>query len=617
MRSLPRKVNIDKALATTGFLSVFVALIVIARTPLATGYELSIYYAYPAYFWFLFIASTACGIGILLHQAFAAQKSRWWLAGLLLVIFSNSVFLGLPFFRGYAFFPAGDAMNHVGRMKDIMATGHIGQENFYPLIHLLGVSLLNITGLSYAAVTNLLFVFFTMIYLLNVYLLATVVANHRGQIILITAFASPLVFSYLHTLVHPSTMSIFMVPLLLYFYHRRQKVRSEQAATIMISLLLALVIAFFHVVTAIFAIASILTLNLSGVLYRRIVRHKEIAPQGSTITVKDYIIPITSLVAFLIWLLPHPVIMWRLGAVRYFLLYGTHTPLFTKQMEMLGMAGITAAQTIELFIARYGAIFMYGIIAGIAVLIVLRMSLSRKAPPEPMHFNYAVLFVVGLSASVVSLFGYTGEYDPVRISRFFLILAPIVSGLVLYDFITRQQPFHLDRLKMGRKVLIAITVILIIVAGVLSIFNAYDSPWVVRRNIQVSHMEIAGTAWFGNHRDRSTVVAMRWPTHLRQFEDFNFGLESRPFPRASVDPEPIPSHFGYDQSTSIAESYEFQDRYLLTCQGGVIFPMVLPESARHKVSQYTEEDFARLSADSTAAELYANGEFQVWRVYGG
>ncbi len=615
LRSLLRKVNIDKALATTGFLSVFVALIVISRTPPATGYELSIYYAYPAYFGFLIIASSACGIGILLHQAFAAQKSNWWLAGLCLVIFSNSVFLGLPFFRGYAFFPHGDTMSHVGMMKDIVATGHIGETNFYPVVHLLGVSLRDITGLGYAAVTNLLFVFFSMVYLFNIYLLASVVANHRGQALLITAFACPLIFSYLHGGVFPSILSIFMLPLLLYFYHRRQKIPSEQVATILLLILLTLLITACHPVTAIFAIGAVLALNLGRVLYGRIARRKGLVPQTSRGTVKDYIAPLTSLAIFLIWILPNPLILKRLGQILNFLTGSGIMPPFVRLEETLGQAGLTTYQTIELFIFRYGAIFMYGIIAGIAVLIVLRMSLSRKARTDPLHFSYAVLFVVGLGASVLSLFGYTGETGPERISRFFLIVAPVVSGLVLYDLITKQRPSNSGSLTPGRKPLIAITVILILVAVVLSTFNAYNSPRVMKTNAQVTRMEIAGPAWFGSHRVKSIAIATA-RLALGRYDDFNFGIESATFPRAKRYPPPIPSHFGYDKNSSIAETFDFQDSYLLTSERSRMSGMHVPANVRPRVPQYTEDDFARLRADPAASQIYANSEFEVWLVYG-
>jgi len=69
-------VRIDKLLSIAAFIFITSALYIIAITPPATGYELSIYSAYPSYFWFFIIASSACGIGILIHQAFAEEKSN-------------------------------------------------------------------------------------------------------------------------------------------------------------------------------------------------------------------------------------------------------------------------------------------------------------------------------------------------------------------------------------------------------------------------------------------------------------------------------------------------------------------------------------------------------------
>ena len=616
MGAILREANKAKLLAAAGFGAVFAALIIIARTPPATGYELSIYYAYPGFLWFLFIAGSACGIGILIHRAFSADKSRWWLAGLLLVIFSNSVFLGLPLFREYGFYPTGDSMIHIGYMKDIMATGYIGAGNFYPLIHVLGVNILDITGISYAAVTNLLFVFFTMMYLLNAYLLATIVASRRGQALLITAFASPLVFSYLHPIVHPATMSTFMVPLLLYFYHRRRVFPAEHRVPIAISVFLAVMLAFFHPITTIFVIGVFLALNLSRSLYRRMYRREGLAPPSNVVTVWDYAVPIVGLVGFIGVYFSHPFIVGRLRAVSEFFVYGMRTSVFDHRIGLLETAGITTAEAIELLTARYGAVLLYGLVGGIALLIVLRMVLSRKAPPDPLRFSYAAVFVFAVAASVFSLFGYTGEHEPERVARFFLIIAPFISGLVLYDLIVARHRFNLGRLQPGRNTLIGIVTICIVIASILSILNPYGSPRVVTQNFQVTRMEIVGTAWFSEHQNRDINAALRWPPHFRYYENFNFGVESRPFPGTRLDPQPIPSHFGYDEVNSIAEFYEFQHRYLLIPRVAVLFPMVLPEAARNQVPQYTAEAFAKLRADPAVAQIYANGEFEVWRVWG-
>jgi len=243
----------------------------------------------------------------------------------------------------------------------------------------------------------------------------------------------------------------------------------------------------------------------------------------------------------------------------------------------------------------------------------VRSILSRRSLPDPYHFSYAALFVVGVGASVFSLFGFTGEQSPLRISRFFLIVAPVISGFVFYDLITKRHLFRWSRLKPTRKALIAAIVLAVLAAAILSIFNVYHSPWVMNHNLQVSQMNIVGAEWFSNHQDRNVVTATRLGgVGLRRLEHFHFGRA-----RATLATEAIPSHFGYKEFASISETFDFQDRYLLISEAGRVFAMMLPENARHMTAEDTEDDFARLRADPAAAQIYGNGDFEVWRVYGG
>jgi hypothetical protein len=565
--------RIIKIIAIIAFILITLALTIIAKTPPVSGYELTIYDAYPSYFWYFICISISGGILILMHQAFAEQKSNWWLMGLCIVIFSNAIFLGLPFFRGYAIYPLGDALSHLGWMKDIITTGHIGKYNFYPIVHLLGVSILEITELSRGAVTNLLFVFWSIMYLLNTYLLGTMVANRRGQALLITAFACPLVFSALHTVIHPSLLSLFMIPLMLYFYHRREKLQSGKIEGTIVLILLAFAITYTHPVTCLFAIALFLAFIPSGILYKQIATRKQFALQR------------------------------------------------TINIGKLTEAELSALQTIELFIYSFGAIVLYLLISVIAVIIVLKWSLSKKAELESMDYTYAIQFIVALLVSAFSLFAFTGEFSPIRVSRFFLLMAPIISGLVIYRFIDNtdkasQQTLNTNRLRCKRGMFICITTVLILTVVILSIFNVYGSPRVVRLNWQVSAMQVVGAEWFSNYHDNDVVTATAGVV-VSRFEDLTFGREYPSTDRAKLDREPIPSHFGYDGNGSVAETFDFGDRYLLTCEMGRVSINAAPESARPMARQYTEDDFAKLMADPAVAQIYANGEFEVWRVYRG
>ena len=639
MKSILSKANIDKLLATTGFVFVLAASIVIATTAPATGYELSIYYAYPAYFWLLIIASSACGIGILIRQAFAAQKSNWWLAGLCLVISSTSIFLGLSFFRGYAFFPFGDAMTHIGYMKDIMTTGHLGAGNFYPVVHILGVDLMTITGLSQATFTNLLFVFFSVLYLLNMYLLATTLASRRGQILLITALACPLIFSFFHVCIHPNMLSIFTFPLLLYFYHRAVNSPANKAQNIALLFLVALLMTFFHPITALFAIAVLLVFALASYLHRKLApaANPGSQPRISKNSTKIALITaVVMIVFFSSWYLSFPSINKNLGYVYRWIAYeitsqviGPTEPgpiqppvqqsLFQSLIQTLSKAETTLTQTLGLFIARYGAVFIYLLLALTLSIMTLRKVLVRKFKRKslpPLEFAYSIQFLAALLISAYMLFTYAVEYNEIRIARFPLFMATILGGLVIYGFIRTDstQRVNLDRFKPGGKILAGIITFLILAAGILSIFNVYGSPITVRPNSQVSLMEIAGTGWFSSHRDMSIGIATArvW---LGRFDDFNFGVETRAFPRTAMHPTQIPPHFGYDKNSSVAETFDFNDRYLLTSESGRMWAMVVPEHVRYKAHVYIEDDFARLRIDPAVAQIYANGEFEVWRVY--
>lgn len=610
--------NIDKLLAAIACVFIALALIIIASTPPATGYELSIYDAYPLYFWFLLIAAIGCGIGILLHQAFAEKKSRWWLAGLAAIILANSIFLLLPEFRGYFFVGRGDTPSHLGYIKDVLNTGHIGKSNFYPIEHILSTSLVRVAGVSLENIPSLFFVLFSGVYIVNMYLLARSASNRSGYSLLAIAFASPLIYSFFHANIHPSMLSLFMVPLLLYFYHRREQLSYGKFQNTVLVFLLAFCITFFHPITTLFAIAIFLAFGLGHALYSRLLSHNTPQIGQNGIAGKSFLgISIVMFIAFFTWYFSYSCIQRSFKQVYDWVVYQIGTPLVEVQLELLAYAELTPLQTFELFVNRYGAISLLLLISGIAFISVLRRSLSRKHNLEPMNFIYAIQFVVALFIGATMLFGYFAEYNPVRVARFPLLMGTVLSGLVVYDFIAGnpQNPNKggVSAQRLGLMIAIGLVIMAMVTLGMGSV---YRSPRVCGSNHQVTQMDIVGTEWFGRSKSPDTPVIAYSSGLIRRFEDYNFGAESSPIPRARVAPERLPSHFGYDEHNQVAEALGFQDRYMVIFGLDKMWPMFFPENVRPKICQWTEEDFAKLRADSSAAQIYANGEFEVWRVYG-
>jgi len=586
-----------------------VILCIIAITPPVSGFELTIYNAYPLYFWYLFIVTLTCGIGILIHGALSIHKSKWWIAGLAIVILSNSIILALPYFRGYGFFPQGDAMTHAGMIKDIIVTGHIGPNNFYPVVHIIGVNLLYITGLSITTVINIIIVISYFLYITGVYILAKIISNNHGQALMITAFACPLAFSIAHTLIHPAIVSIFMVPFLIYFNERMNNNDRRLECTISL-IILSFLITFMHPVTCIFVIILLLFASFPRFLYRKFKNRDKDISDDKLPTYGSYLnVPLIMACVFVLWFFSYAQIHSSIHSVWEFLIGNSGESSYNIQINVLSTASITLFQSVKLFIARYGAISIYLIIAGISTVIVLK-DLFKKRKMGQSSVTFSILFLVGLGASIFSFLGFTGENEPWRIDRFALILVPFISGLIIYELVSKRH----FKVKIFRSdIVFGLSIItILVVAGGLSIFNIYGSPGTVMINLEVSQMDIQGTKWFSDNQVKDIIVA-EGNVVLIRFEDYNYGIVTSTNQRATIDKQAIPTHFGYDLNNSIADTYNDESRYLLLCQADKVNILLLPENVRAKAHDYSEnQDYLKLMSDPTVEQVYVNGEFEVW-----
>ena len=514
-------------------------------------------------------------------------------------------------------------MTHIGSIKDIIQTGNIGEENIYPGVHLLGASLLDITKLNVQALANLLFVSWSIVYLLGTYLLATVITSRRGQVLLITAFACPLVFSHFHTTLHPSYYSLFLTPLLLYFIHRAENLQTGQTANILIVIILSLAMVIAHPMTAIFVISILLAFSIAKFIYCYIINRQELSGKNTGIP-GDLTILIMIGAFFSLWYFVANDFLYITGSVvqAYDILFlGLgETPLEEQSGQMIE-SGISIYQLIEVFIHRYSAITIYGIISVIAVALTMITVLRRKAQLEPTHFTYSIVFIIALAITLFSLLAFNLEREIARISRFFLMVAPIISGLVIYEFINRgnRQAVHFLKLKISRTVFVGLITILIVGVCTLSILNIYGSPRTVVWNGQITRMGIDGSVWFLENRNESTQIVTD-NVAVGRFNDFNFGANGQPFDGTDWVPPIVSSHFGHDITSSIFDTLVANtfwntpgpSAYLVTSEFGREEILYHEPSVRRSHNQYIQTDYARLREDTAIAQIYSNNEFEVW-----
>lgn len=575
---------------------------IIVRTPIADGYELSIYDSYPSYFWILLCLGIFTGLIVLINQAFGNNHRYWDLVGFLIILIYNVMILSLPFFRGYRLYPTYDALSHLGEMKNILQVGNIWHDDFYPMIHILGVSLIYFTNIKNEGILEtILFISFYIMYLTTFYILATMIANTRtGQAILMTAFASPLLLSNLHTLIHPALFSLFLLPMLLYFYHRRIIITTNRIECTIILILLILAVTFSHPVTSIFLIILVLSFPISENIYRKLVPNKEMSnlSKSNNIYGSAWNICFIIIMCFYIWYFSFPDILWNIRDV-YLFLMSPGASLFSTQTNTLHSSNISIYHTLTIFINKYGSTMVYIILSVISILILLKRYLYDRINLRLIDFVYAVAFMVSSIFSAYSLFGYTGEFNILRISRFFLFISPLLCGLVIYRSIDMAP-------KNRRNKYIACLITLIMVLVVLNIYNVYSSPRNADINWQGTTAEIAGAEWFTKFEDKQIIISTS-AFKVRNYEDLLLGYYNPAIFEQNFDNNLIPAHFGYEKNDTISKTMGNSERYILLNKADELAFKIFPENAELKNYIFTSNDFIKLNKDPSISSIYENG----------
>mgnify|MGYP001565393818 CR=1 FL=1 len=614
-KSLP---NIDKLASAAAFVFLAVVLVIGSTTPPASGAELSIYGALPWYFWALLIGAFLCGMGILVHQAFATRESHWWLVGLGIVMVSRVVLHSLPPLRGYFIPDRGDSIVHLGHISDILTEGRVGSGNFYPALHLLAATLREIGGFNTEALVSLVPGIFSTLYPLNMYVLASAVAHNRKQALLVTAFASPLILGHSQAALFPQMQSLFVVPLLLYLSHQREKEPLGQALSVIPLLLLGLFITFLHPLTSLFLALVLFTMGRSSVVHYQAGIVPSLTRSRGRADGYFYLGSIVFL-TFFIWYFSFPRFTREITRVIDWLLYQSGGSLAGEYAGFLGQAELTTRQLIEAFLNRYGGIAVYWLLSFLAVVLVLRQIQSRRATLQVASFRYGVQWLVFLPVAIAFLFSSLSESEPYRLSRFPLMVGTVLIGLEAHNLLS-ASPYGLKvKGRLSRALFLAGLMFSLLLATSLSVFNVYDSPRVYATNAQVPEMEFRGIEWFTFHADPRTMVSSSNKDFIRKTQHFLLGAEGNPNYTGSgqIDEAFTPSHFGYDRNETVAETLGFADKYLLTPWMAELTNQGFPENVRAKTRRYMREDLAKLEVDRTAAKVYSNGEYEVWRVYGG
>jgi len=634
--------RIIKVLTICCFVLIVVALFVAWNSP-STGYESSIYKAAPLLVWIFLLFSAACGMGIIVHQVYTKQHetSRLWALGLLLILFSYTAILSMHIIRGYYFWSIGDAATHVGEIKNIISTGHTGIDNFYPVMHVFSAQLSQICGLEPELLAKGLPVFFALIYVAFMYLLAKCLLPSKGAVILATvASLAPLSLrTYLHLVTN--SLGNLLFPMALFLLIKSLTTSSWRWRALFI--LTVFLFPVLHPVPSVALAVVLVTIPLAKFVFQKVARSgRKIFDSG----VKFSLVALAVLFAWEGgWISSFSVtggVAQSLFAESYSIpelsptivepepsitesyprpeLYTLETapapsrihcaaPIFARLIDDLRYAQTYGHSAMKHIFNLFGAVFLYIVLALIALPI-----LWRRIRAQPNLRNLVSLYgpLAGIALLIMALYFTAFGFSPLRLLPEIVLICTIFVGFVLYELVGKARASPRNRFRPIAPVLVAIILIAAFGSGVAKV---YESPWILADNDQATHTEIAGMNWFFDNKNRDVAVCSHCFA-LGRFADFLLNepeqSEREDIPVRIAINYP-PPHFGYHKRAWLGEYYTDDVYLVLGERDRLRYVEVYPKLAKYR---FYPSDFERLEGDPTVDKLYSSGGLDVYYING-
>jgi len=595
-----------KILLNLAFIFIATSLIIITKTPPAKGYELSIYDAYPWYFWFLIIMAIFIGQLILIKNAiFSNKNDKFWIFGFLVILISDIVLLFMPFIRGYSTFGRWDELTHIGHGIDIIKTGHIGELNFYPMDHILVVTLHYMVGAPVNYIINAIASIFSLFYIISFYLLVKQIFERKDEVLFVLAFTSILLISHEHLTFAPSAQSFFLLPFVLYLYFKSRDLTHALEFNFLLIISLFLIV-FFHPMTTLFLILVFLILEFCLFIRKNINKTQgfelpKLPKRGSLNVIS------ISFITFFIWYFSFSAIVNSFRSVLNWLLYESGRPEVKIYSKLIARAHPELSDLLKVIFHTYGQILILGFLSLIFSIYFFKIWKGNKNKAKQGLKFYHIFFSIGsLVFIVLSVIFFFNDFiiGFGRVSKYTLFFSSVLVGLGFYNLIKRSE------LSFNRRCFGSILLCIVLISLLyFSTFNLYWSPIVKKENQQVSNAEIEGMRWFFDYRDRNLLI-QELGLSQKRFHDAIYGIEvSKKNIRYGINAHP-PDHFDYGNKTLLDNSYGKSCYLLVSYLGRIIYPEIYPEY--EKFWRFTPNDFKVLESDITISKIYNNRNLNVY-----
>ncbi|MGA2933753.1 MAG: hypothetical protein ABSD81_01195 [Methanomicrobiales archaeon] len=588
--------RICRLLTLFGFVLILLCLLIILLAPPISGYEFSLYDAYPWIFWLFIIIAIFSGQSILLLSAFHSEKTKNnWIFGFVLIFTADFILLSLPLMRGYFINGSGDVLTHIGYMRDIITNSNLGS-NYYPLDHIFGIILQYFTNLSIEQITYVIPLYFSSFYLIAWIPLAKVISKSREVFFLTLIFGSLLCFGNNFMAFAPFCQILLFFPFFLYLIFRMISPfisKSFHFAILLTTVLLAL----FHPLVAVLAMILLAIL----IIYKDL-KGKELSFQFSPFFLFFiFVLLFLSWSSYLYTLIKtvNPIIQSILGN-------GGMTSEFTRQMSYLEY-GIDPFLLIRHVFYTYGIQIIIGILFFMALFWIFTTYRNQNKDEKKrwqimqiIVYSYFILFFLAIAMLFVNgSFGFIRIYNFAVVFSFFIIagwFAYIISDI---QYVTLKKMLH-----------ILFIIGIIMALTYLSVFTLYLSPLTRNSNQQVTESDYKGMGTFFSFRDEALKI-FELGLSQKRFHDALYGVDVPNVNIVYYETNPLPKHFGYQSNESFNQLYsESRYYFILNKQGRFYDERVNPEFS--DLWSYTPQDFSRFFNGINNNNIYSNDDLKIY-----
>ncbi|MFC1898795.1 DUF6541 family protein [Chloroflexota bacterium] len=588
-----------------------VALLTSWNTP-ATGYEASIYTATPPMVWVVLFVSIICGAGIVVQQIYTREHERrnLWKIGLLLIVLSVTTVLSLQIIRGYAMWGRGDVPSHLGIVQDIISNGHIGRQNFYPAAHIYLTQFSSICDIAPIVISKYMPIFFALLYVLFIYLLAKSVLPHKSQriLVILAAMASvTFLHDYRNTLILvPNHLANFFLPLV-FFLLIKKSATNTSGLRMQFSLLILVTILFlplFHPVPAFALLVMVLTIWFPAKIFNKFKRGA-----STGITISSPRLDATISLLLIIW-----IITWISSFSVYESIISNLYILATEESQThldLLLINIQYAQlygynSVAQFIKVYGCQLIYLVLLLISIPVVLKRLNKEYSPLVSLYGPFGMFILLTGIFYISNVIG-----GPMRIFQYSIMLSTIFTGFTLYWIIEKaQHSYHLIYLPGLYSSLVLLLLILVFTGGIL---RFYPSSYTLVPNAQITQTEIEGMKWCFDNKNNDIGISSIF-IDAKRFADFLVTPEERKHLRYTpieTSETRAPWHFGYDENATIGDSYVGDNYLALNEMDRVIYQEVFQGMAEFR---FNPTNFEKLQQDTSVDKVYSNKGLDIWYI---